>query len=126
MTRYNDSTMFANQQAAEPLRRRTKSDSKIAKLFRNESTYQSDEVSQLLSGLGQMSVTSKLNAKSANTQLRGIESIAAWARRSRNSAIDDVMQRTTQLFQMYAEKQMQFTRDFDHFIQVIKLFFIQK
>jgi hypothetical protein len=43
-------------QAAEPMRRRT-TGGKLAKLFRNEATYESDEVSQLLAGLNQMVIT---------------------------------------------------------------------
>ncbi|KAI6189978.1 hypothetical protein M3Y97_00067000 [Aphelenchoides bicaudatus] len=105
---------------AQPLRRRTTSGNKFDKLFRNNSTYQSDEVSHLLAGLNQMVVTSKLNAKGANVQLRGVEAIAQWAKKSRNSAIDDVMQRTNQLFQMYTEKQMQFSRDLEHFVQQLR------
>lgn len=51
----NEYNMGFNQ-SGQPLRRRT-TGGKLSKLFRNESSYQSDEVSQLLAGLNQMVIT---------------------------------------------------------------------
>lgn len=46
----HERSIIMNQE--EPLRRRrTTGESKFYKLFRNQSTYQSDEVSQLLAGM---------------------------------------------------------------------------
>ncbi|CAD5224242.1 unnamed protein product [Bursaphelenchus okinawaensis] len=94
--------------------------SKLTKLFRNESSYEADEVNLLLDGLNEMEITSKFLAKAAESEKRGIDAIASWAKRSRNSAIDDVMQHTAQLFHLFTEKQKQFVRDHDHFVQQLK------
>ncbi|KAI6237103.1 hypothetical protein M3Y95_00229800 [Aphelenchoides besseyi] len=102
-----------------PTRRRTTSGSKLGQLFRGNAT-DSDDISLLLKGLNDMAVTSKLTAKIADSQLRGVETLERWARRSRNCAIDDVMQRTKELFEMYCKKQMQFAKDFDHFVQELR------
>ncbi|KAI6188293.1 hypothetical protein M3Y98_00339500 [Aphelenchoides besseyi] len=99
--------------------RRTTSGSKFSQLFRANAA-DSDEINLLLNGLNEMAVTSKLTAKIADSQLRGVETLERWARRPRNCAMDDVMQRTKELFEMYCEKQMQFAKDFDHFLQELR------
>ncbi|KAI6186542.1 hypothetical protein M3Y98_00144000 [Aphelenchoides besseyi] len=100
-------------------RRTTSGGSKFSQLFRANAA-DSDEINLLLKGLNEMAVTSKLTAKIADSQLRGVETLERWARRSRNCAIDDVMQRTKELFEMYCEKQIQFAKDFDHFLQELR------
>ncbi|KAI6213500.1 hypothetical protein M3Y94_00157800 [Aphelenchoides besseyi] len=86
-----------------PTRRRTTSGSKLGQLFRGNAT-DSDDISLLLKGLNDMAVTSKLTAKIADSQLRGVETLERWARRSRNCAIDDVMQRTKRALRNVLQK----------------------
>lgn len=97
-------------------RRRTTGSTKISSLFTKES--ESNRINSLLNGLEDLSIISKLTTKSAEAQRRGCDQLAKWAHKSRNAAIDDVMQKSNQIFHMFAEKQIQFAKDYDHFLQV--------
>uniref|UniRef100_A0A7E4UWR1 BAR domain-containing protein n=2 Tax=Panagrellus redivivus TaxID=6233 RepID=A0A7E4UWR1_PANRE len=99
-------------------RRRTTSSSKLAQLFSRES--ETDKISNLLDGINNMSVTSRMTTKAAETQRKGAEQLAKWAHSSRNTAIDDVMQKTNTLFEMFADQQTQFARNYDHFLHQLK------
>ena len=102
-------------------RRRTTSSSKLASIFGKEA--EAEKINALLNGINDLAMTGKLAAKTAESQRRGAEQLARWAHSSRNTAIDDVMQQTHQLFSFFADKQAQFARDYDHFLQVKIWFF---
>ncbi|VDD96390.1 unnamed protein product [Enterobius vermicularis] len=95
--------------------RRTTSASKLSQIFGSNSERTS--TSSLQSGLQDLGATSKLATKIAESQLRGADLLERWARDSQNAAIDDVMHQTSQLFRMFSEKQLQFAKDYDHFLK---------
>lgn len=60
--------------------------------------------------------------KIAESQRRGMESLAVWAHNAGNTAIDDVMQQTKQLYEMFTDKELQFVRQYTHYVQVSQFF----
>uniref|UniRef100_A0A914Z3Z5 Uncharacterized protein n=1 Tax=Panagrolaimus superbus TaxID=310955 RepID=A0A914Z3Z5_9BILA len=100
-------------------RRRTTSTSKLASIFGKESS-EPEKINTLLSGLEDLAIAGKYAAKTAETQRRGAEKLARWAHSSRNTAIDDAMKHSHELFSFFADKQTQFARDYDHFLQQFK------
>lgn len=56
--------------------------------------------------------------KIAESQRRGMESLAMWAHSAGNAAIDDVVQQTRQLYEMFTDKELQFVRQYTHYVQV--------
>uniref|UniRef100_A0AC35FYE4 Uncharacterized protein n=1 Tax=Panagrolaimus sp. PS1159 TaxID=55785 RepID=A0AC35FYE4_9BILA len=99
-------------------RRRTTSTSKLASIFGKET--ENEKINILLSGLEDLAIAGKYSAKTAEAQRRGAEKLAKWAHSSRNSAIDDAMKHSNELFSFFADKQTQFARDYDHFLQQFK------
>ncbi|KHN76268.1 hypothetical protein Tcan_14682 [Toxocara canis] len=101
-------------------RRRTTSAGKLSRIFLGGLSSERSSGSSLNTGLQDLAMTSKLATKMAETQRRGAEAMAQWARGAQNAAIDDVMQQTSQLFHLFAEKQLQFARDYEHFLQAAR------
>uniref|UniRef100_A0AC34G2V7 Uncharacterized protein n=1 Tax=Panagrolaimus sp. ES5 TaxID=591445 RepID=A0AC34G2V7_9BILA len=99
-------------------RRRTTSTSKLASIFGKET--EPEKINTLLSGLEDLAIAGKYAAKTAESQRRGAEKLARWAHSSRNTAIDDAMKHSNELFSFFADKQTQFARDYDHFLQQFK------
>ena len=97
-------------------RRRTTGSAKLTQLFSKDS--ESERLSALLHGLDDLSIVSRMASRSADAQKRGSDQLARWAHKSRNAAIDDVMQKSNQIFHMFADKQAQFARDYEHFLTV--------
>lgn len=56
--------------------------------------------------------------KITESQRRGVESLAMWAHNASNAAIDDVMQQTRQLYEIFIDKELQFVRQYMHYVQV--------
>uniref|UniRef100_A0A915ASL3 Uncharacterized protein n=1 Tax=Parascaris univalens TaxID=6257 RepID=A0A915ASL3_PARUN len=101
-------------------RRRTTSAGKLSQIFLGGLSNERMNGSSLHTGLQDLAMTSKLAIKMAETQRRGVDVIAQWAHNAQNAAIDDVMQQTSQLFHLFAEKQLQFARDYEHFLQQLQ------
>ncbi|KAE9552555.1 hypothetical protein FO519_004252 [Halicephalobus sp. NKZ332] len=99
-------------------RRRTTGSAKLTQLFSKDS--ESERLNALLHGLEDLSVVSRLASRTADAQKRGSDQLARWAHKSRNAAIDDVMQKSTQIFHMFADKQAQFARDYEHFLAQLR------
>uniref|UniRef100_A0AC34R8P3 Uncharacterized protein n=2 Tax=Panagrolaimus sp. JU765 TaxID=591449 RepID=A0AC34R8P3_9BILA len=99
-------------------RRKTTSSTKLSQLFGKES--ENERLNSLLNGLDELSIASRLITKTAEAQRRGTDQLARWAHKSKNAAIDDVMQKTNQIFHMYADKQAQFARDYEHFLMQLR------
>jgi len=72
-------------------RRRTTGSAKLTQLFSKDS--ESERLSALLHGLDDLSIVSRMASRSADAQKRGSDQLARWAHKSRNAAIDDVMQK---------------------------------
>uniref|UniRef100_A0A1I7VZ62 F-BAR domain-containing protein n=1 Tax=Loa loa TaxID=7209 RepID=A0A1I7VZ62_LOALO len=58
--------------------------------------------------------------KIAESQRRGVESLAAWAHNAGNAAIDDVMQQTRQLYEIFTDKELHFARQYTHYVQQLQ------
>lgn len=98
-------------------RRRTTSAGKLSQIF---GTAERSSSSSLHSGLQDLGMTSKFATKMAESQRRGADFLEQWAHSSQNAAIDDVMHQTSQLFRIFSEKQLQFAKDYDHFLKQLQ------
>uniref|UniRef100_A0A0R3S440 Uncharacterized protein n=1 Tax=Elaeophora elaphi TaxID=1147741 RepID=A0A0R3S440_9BILA len=72
------------------------------------------------SALLDLSTTGKLMTKIAESQRRAMESLAIWAHNAANAAIDDVMQQTRQLYEIFTDKELQFARQYTHYVQQLQ------
>ncbi|VBB32014.1 unnamed protein product [Acanthocheilonema viteae] len=102
----------------KPFRRcRTTSFGKLSQFLHTGSTGCSGSI---LSALLDLSTTGKLMTKIANTQRRGMESLALWAHNTGNAAIDDVMQQTKRLYEIFIDKELQFACEYTHYVQQLR------
>uniref|UniRef100_A0A915PZ62 F-BAR domain-containing protein n=1 Tax=Setaria digitata TaxID=48799 RepID=A0A915PZ62_9BILA len=99
-------------------RRRTTSFSKLSQFLQTGSVLGGS--GSIQSALLDLSATGKLMTKIAESQRRGIESLAIWAHNAGNTAIDDVMQQTRQLYEIFIEKELQFARQYEHYVQQLQ------
>ncbi|CAG9529977.1 unnamed protein product [Cercopithifilaria johnstoni] len=98
-------------------RRRTTSFGKLSQFLHTGSIGCSGSVQ---SALLDLSTTGKLMTKIAESQRRGMESLAIWAHNGDNTAIDDVMQQTRQLYEIFADKELQFACQYTHYLQQLQ------
>ncbi|VDN28111.1 unnamed protein product [Gongylonema pulchrum] len=101
-------------------RRRTTSLGKLSQFFQNGNANERSGAASLHSALADLTLTGKLMTKVAETQNRGMASLTCWAHCANNAAIDDVMQRTSQLFDIFTERQLQFVRHYTHYVQQLQ------
>ncbi|CAJ0571741.1 unnamed protein product, partial [Mesorhabditis spiculigera] len=84
-----------------PEPRRTVSTSKLSGLFKTDDAKASD--SKLNEALDAMSLAQKLRIKAAETERRGGAKLAEWARKTKNAAISDVIEKTSSVLQMHSD-----------------------
>ncbi|VDM95694.1 unnamed protein product, partial [Thelazia callipaeda] len=103
------------EQTDRPLRRcRTTSFGKLSHFF------QTGGSSSINSALSDLSITGKLIVKIAESQQRGIESLAQWARNTDNAAIYDVVKNSKRLYEMLTVKELEFARHYDRSLKQLK------
>ncbi|MCP9260752.1 hypothetical protein DINM_003910 [Dirofilaria immitis] len=100
-------------------RRRSTSFGKLSQFLQTGSIL--GDAGSIQSALLDMSTTAKLMTKIAESQRRGVESLVVWAHNAGNAAIDDVMQQTRHLYEIFIDKELQFVRQYTHYIQNIRL-----
>ncbi|KAK6109490.1 hypothetical protein QQG55_36220 [Brugia pahangi] len=99
-------------------RRRTTSFGKLSQFLQTGSIL--GDSGSVQSALLDLSTTGKLMTKIAESQRRGVESLATWAHNSGNAAIDDVMQQTRELYEIFTDKELQFARQYMHYVQQLQ------
>ncbi|KAM3716192.1 RNA polymerase principal sigma factor HrdC [Dirofilaria immitis] len=99
-------------------RRRSTSFGKLSQFLQTGSIL--GDAGSIQSALLDMSTTAKLMTKIAESQRRGVESLVVWAHNAGNAAIDDVMQQTRHLYEIFIDKELQFVRQYTHYIQQLQ------
>uniref|UniRef100_A0A915E713 Uncharacterized protein n=1 Tax=Ditylenchus dipsaci TaxID=166011 RepID=A0A915E713_9BILA len=94
--------------------------SSLFKFGREEKREKLDDISGLVAGIDKLSVDCKSALKSAKATKKAAKSFAKWAEKGSNSAIDDVMQKVSQVMQLHADSQAQFAKDYELCLQKLQ------